>query len=162
MTRLSTILFRIRMRFSSQQWLRASVLRLLQEREAIEAALDEWAPLDPGEQKSLPDRIRDEGKDFNMLVDHLSETYCHFSGGQISKPNTLPGEVFAVAEQLLEEDLDELVREEIERRKAEEADDDHLAELEARYLPKLVPNDPARVPEKSPDAPPSAVIEELR
>ncbi len=120
-TRLWSILFRIRVRFSSRRWLRASVLRLLQEREAIEAALDEWARLDPGEQKPLPDRIRDEGKDFNMLVDHLSETYCHFSGGRISKPNTLPREVFAVAEELRQEDFDEWLKEELEARKAEEA-----------------------------------------
>lgn len=119
-TRLWSILFRIRVRFGSRRWLRASVLRLLQEREAIEAALDEWARLDPGEQKSLPDRIRDEGKDFNMLVDHLSETYLHFSGGRISKPNTLPWEVFSVAEDLRQEDFEEWLKE-LEARTAEEA-----------------------------------------
>lgn len=118
-TRLGWILFRIRLWGRSRRWLRASVLRLLRERDAIEDALDEWAPLDPGEQKPLPDRIRDEGKDFNMLVDHLSETYCHFSGGRISKPNTRPGEVFAVAEDLRQEDFEEWLKEELEARKAE-------------------------------------------
>lgn len=41
--------------------------------------------------------------DMRMLMDHLGETYTHFSGGRISKPNTFPSEVIAVAEELEEE-----------------------------------------------------------
>lgn len=38
--------------------------------------------------------------DFDMILDHLTTTYDHFSGGRITKPNTFPGEVFAVADEL--------------------------------------------------------------
>jgi hypothetical protein len=45
--------------------------------------------------------------DMKMLIDHLTRTYDHFSRGRISKPNTLPEEVFKVAEELDMADIDE-------------------------------------------------------
>jgi hypothetical protein len=48
--------------------------------------------------------------DFNMLIDHCSQTYEHFSGGMITKPNTLPEEVFAAAEHLETERYEEAAR----------------------------------------------------
>src|ERR1044072_1705643 len=65
-------------------------------REAAQALDDLVAP-DPS--KSLAQRIRDEFADFQMVLDHCTQTYAHFSGDRISKPQTLPREVFAVAEE---------------------------------------------------------------
>lgn len=49
-----------------------------------------------------------------MLIDHLSRTYDHFSGGIISKPNTLPEEVFRIAGDRESNAVDEAVREAME------------------------------------------------
>ena len=38
--------------------------------------------------------------DNGVLIDHLSRTYDHFTDGRISKPMTLPEEVFRVADDL--------------------------------------------------------------
>jgi hypothetical protein len=46
-----------------------------------------------------------------MLIDHLSRTYSHFTDGRISKPNTLPEEVFALADDLATEEVEQAVRE---------------------------------------------------
>ncbi len=62
-----------------------------------------------------------ELSDFNMMMDHLSRTYCHFSDGQISKPNTLPEEVFSIADEKETERTEEALaklREENERLRA--------------------------------------------
>lgn len=63
----------------------------------LTAFLDDFGPLQPGETKALPQRVKDELADFSMVVDHLTETYCHFSGGAVSKPGTLPRVVFDIA-----------------------------------------------------------------
>ena len=63
----------------------------------------------------------DELCDFNMICDHLSRTYDHFSEGQISKPNTLPEEVFDIASDKETERTEETLtaqRTEIERLRA--------------------------------------------
>jgi len=49
--------------------------------------------------------------DMGMLVDHLTRTYDHFTNGRISKPNTLPEEVFVMADDLATEEADSLARE---------------------------------------------------
>ena len=88
---------------------------LLAAREAelggVVAFLDEKAPLDIDETKPLLQRVRDEWADFMTVVDHLSETYRHFSRGRISKPMTLPREVFSIAEDFVQEDIAEAIRE---------------------------------------------------
>lgn len=93
---------------------RARATRAEQELKEVSEALDWWAPLDAGEVKPLAQRIRDEGHDFGVLCDHLSETYDHFTGGQVSKPMTLPHVVFALADDIMSRDVDEAVREECE------------------------------------------------
>ncbi len=45
--------------------------------------------------------------DLRMVTGHLSRTYMHFSGGRISKPNTLPEEVFAIAADLATQEAEE-------------------------------------------------------
>src|ERR1700712_1031000 len=45
------------------------------------------------------------------LIDHLSRTYDHFSGGRISKPLTLPEEVFAIADDLATKELEDRISE---------------------------------------------------
>lgn len=55
--------------------------------------------------------------DMGVLADHLSRTYDHFSGGRISKPMTLPSEVFDVANELENERIAEMVKEELEARR---------------------------------------------
>jgi hypothetical protein len=52
--------------------------------------------------------------DNGLLIDHLSRTYDHFSGGRISKPLTRPEEVFTIAGDLATEDAEEQRRETIE------------------------------------------------
>jgi len=49
--------------------------------------------------------------DMKVLVDHLSRTYDHFSGGRISKAMTEPEEVFRVADDLETERFEEWQKE---------------------------------------------------
>ena len=49
--------------------------------------------------------------DNGMLIDHLMRTYDHFSGGRISKPLTLPEEIFAVANDLEQESAEAAIKE---------------------------------------------------
>lgn len=65
-------------------------------------------------QELLDKWFSNELHDFNMILDHLTRTYCHFSDGKISKPNTLPEEVFACAEEKYQRDLEEGVKDEVE------------------------------------------------
>ena len=52
--------------------------------------------------------------DNKTLIDHLSRTYAHFSGGRISKPMTLPEEVFREAEDIQDEGWREYLQEYLE------------------------------------------------
>jgi len=54
--------------------------------------------------------------DLNMLIDHLSRTYDHFTEGRISKPNTKPEEVFAIADDLESVRTKELIRDALDER----------------------------------------------
>lgn len=58
--------------------------------------------------------FQNELHDFDMVLDHLSRTYDHFSRGRITKPLTLPEEVFAVAAELETEEREEFLKEEKE------------------------------------------------
>jgi hypothetical protein len=50
---------------------------------------------------ALLDRWMDnELADYGVVLKHCSEVYDYLSGGRISKPNTLPSEVIALAERL--------------------------------------------------------------
>jgi len=80
--------------------------------QAIDAAVDE------ARTEKMQEWIDAELNDFHMMYDHLSRTYDYFSGGRISKPQTLPEEVFRVAadrqEEEIQEDIQEAVAEERE------------------------------------------------
>lgn len=52
--------------------------------------------------------------DMGVLIDHLSRTYDYFSGGRISKPMTHPEEVFALADEIRENEINEAVAETME------------------------------------------------
>lgn len=84
---------------------------------AASAALDELVAPDP--DKPLPQRIRDEFHDFKMVLDHLTTVYDHFSNGRITKPNTLPAEVIAVASDLATKEQREAIEEETRALRAE-------------------------------------------
>jgi hypothetical protein len=86
-----------------------------------------------GQREPPPELIdrwfQNELADYRMVLRHCSETYDHFTEGRISKPNTLPREVFAVAEELAQERFAEMVKDEVEARTdALQADRDRLAE----------------------------------
>jgi len=55
--------------------------------------------------------LKDEGKDLKTVMDHCSQVYMHFSGGNISNPMTFPSEVIAIAEELEEERFQEALEE---------------------------------------------------
>jgi hypothetical protein len=57
--------------------------------------------------------------DNGLLIDHLSRTYDHFSCGRISKPLTLPEEVFTIADDLADEQWNEAYKEGYEEAKQE-------------------------------------------
>lgn len=71
-------------------------------------------PPDTCEHSPLTRSLCNELADVAMLISHCTEVYCHFSGGRISKPNTLPAEVVAVAEELENERVDREVKEALE------------------------------------------------
>jgi len=71
--------------------------------------------------KQPPDWLLDkwmanELADFKMVMDHCSKIYMHFSGGRISKPNTLPEEVISIAEELEQERFQQWYKEEVDAR----------------------------------------------
>ena len=73
--------------------------------QAITAAVEE------ARSEKMCEWIDAELHDFHMMYDHLSRTYDHFSGGIISKPQTLPEEVFRVAADRQEEETQEAIKE---------------------------------------------------
>ena len=96
-----------------------AIATALTEWAAVIELLDRFAALD--RPKPLPERLADELADFRMVMDHCSEIYMHFSRGRISKPNTLPREVIAVAEDCDTEEFQEECRE-VRRTALEEAE----------------------------------------
>jgi hypothetical protein len=104
-----------------------------------------------GQREPPPELIdrwfQNELADYRMVLRHCSETYDHFTEGRISKPNTLPREVFAVAEELAQERFAEMVKDEVEARTdALQADRDRLAEalrLYGRHTWRCNGDDPA-------------------
>lgn len=78
----------------------------------IKAIMDEWAPLPPGESKSLPERLRAEVHDFHLLYEHCSAAYYHMTDGLISNPLTLPSEVIRVADDVFTDAVREAVLDE--------------------------------------------------
>jgi len=63
-------------------------------------------------QELLDKWLANELHDMEMYADHCSKIYYWASDGRISKPNTLPGEVIRVAEDLETERTWEAVKEE--------------------------------------------------
>ena len=48
-----------------------------------------------------------ELSDYKMVIDHCTAVYCHVTRGRVSKPQTLPGEVIAIADDFATEDCAE-------------------------------------------------------
>lgn len=67
----------------------------------------------PDAHRILVEEICKELHDFYMILDHCSRTYDYFSEGRISKPNTYPEEVFAVAQDLEAERFEEWKQDEM-------------------------------------------------
>lgn len=63
------------------------------------------------EPEDKPFRFAAEMADFEMIIGHCTEAYGWMSGYQVSKPNTLPTAVIAIAEDRRTEEDDELVEE---------------------------------------------------
>jgi hypothetical protein len=80
---------------------------LAQARRCAEAEAD----LEHLRDETVAQWLKDELADYDMVMEHCSEVYYHFSGGRISKPQTLPSEVIAVAEELRSQRDAELVGE---------------------------------------------------
>jgi hypothetical protein len=83
----------------------------IREIDAITKLLDEFAPLDTDEHKTLSQRVADEISDYKMVMDHCSEIYMHCSGGRISKPQTMPFEVIGILNDEQSKDIDEAITE---------------------------------------------------
>lgn len=110
---------------------RAEVEAQAREIAEASAALDGYAAPDP--DKPLAQRIRDELADFQMVIRHCAEIYCHVTDSRISKPNTLPSEVIAVADDLEAEHTWEAVAEETKKLRAKLSRvQARIAELEGR------------------------------
>lgn len=69
--------------------------------------------------------MKAELSDYDMVLNHCAEIYMHFSRGRISKQNTLPREVIAIAEEIDSQDINDAVKAATEDLRAK------LAEAEA-------------------------------
>ena len=105
------------------------IARLEGERDAAVKAMDDVAA--PDGEKSLAQRICDEFADFQMVIRHCSEIYDYVTEGQVSKPNTLPSVVKALADYATTKACEEAVKDETEPLLARaEAAEQRLARLE--------------------------------
>lgn len=108
---------------------------------AIDAALP---PLDADETKPLGQRVADEMADYAMVIDHASRVFCDITSGRISKPNTLPEVVIAVADDLERARQEEAIAE--ATNDLQEEVDANLAAVHflAHYLARAVNRDVLR------------------
>ena len=71
-----------------------------------------WRGLVEREDGSVDmDAVQRELYDFNMLMENAAKVYCHITDGRISKLNTLPYAVITVADDLIEERIEEAIHE---------------------------------------------------
>ena len=91
----------------------AIVAHVAAEREAARREAQEQPP-----PELLEKWMQNELSDYRMVLDHCTRIYSHFSRGRISKPNTLPEEVIAVAEEFDQHDIEEAVREALDDKRA--------------------------------------------
>lgn len=90
-----------------------SILRKTPDPEVVEQFNDFWAQLVCEENGRLNrNAVMRELFDFATLMDAASKVYCHVSGGMISKHNTLPEVVIAVATDKDNEALEEILADE--------------------------------------------------
>lgn len=57
------------------------------------------------------DAVMRELHDFGMIIEGASQVYCHVTGGLISKPNTSPDAVCNVADERVEELIEDAIQE---------------------------------------------------
>lgn len=109
---------------------------LLAEIDAASATLDELAAPDP--TKPLPQRIRDEIADFQMVIGHCSEIYDNISGGLVSKPTTLPSVVLQLASDRTQALIEEATKDIAAERDEALAMRDAIAEAKAPASAEVV------------------------
>jgi hypothetical protein len=72
---------------------------------------DFWKDLVENEDGTLDrDKVMRELSDYHHLMQQATDVYSHVSGGRISKPNTMAFEVIAVADERIDEIVDEEIR----------------------------------------------------
>lgn len=60
------------------------------------------------------DQVKRELYDFAMMINEVSEVYCHVTNGAISKPNTSADVVIAIHNDIRTKDIEEAIAEEFE------------------------------------------------
>jgi hypothetical protein len=56
---------------------------------------------------ATPEQIRAELQDFHFIMGECAKVYMHVTGGRISKPNTYAFEVISVADERVQDAVDE-------------------------------------------------------
>jgi len=100
----------------SEQWRQqrekeAAEQRLL----AVVAVLDKWVPLAPSELKTPAERVDAELSDLFAILDEVPKVYDHVTRSRISKPNTAASAVISAADAIVNEDVEEAVKEATEQ-----------------------------------------------
>lgn len=57
------------------------------------------------------EQIQDELADYQMIINEVSKVYDHVTDGRISKPNTLASEVIMIADDRMQNKIDDAVNE---------------------------------------------------
>lgn len=72
-----------------------------------------WVPIifDEENGKLNLEQLKKELYDYSMLLENVPKVYCEVSGGKISKPNTDPNEVISAFNDLLNDAVDEAIKE---------------------------------------------------
>jgi hypothetical protein len=74
---------------------------------------DFWVPIifDAKNGRLNLEQLKKELYDYSMLLENVPKVYCEVSGGKISKPNTDPEEVILAFNDLLNETVDDAIKE---------------------------------------------------
>ena len=113
--------------------IRRDVNFLLTHIETLQQEREQWIKDGPPAD-ILEGWLKNELADLGTLIDHLSRTYEHFSGGRISKPMTFPEEVFAESEERESKWTDECVKEATEELREQVASLELVRKAMNKYL----------------------------
>lgn len=98
------------MRYAAKQHI-TQTAALQEKLAAVEKERDEAKEaLESKRDETVAGWMKAELADYDMVLNHCAEIYMHFSRGRISKQNTLPREVIAIAEEFDSEDINNAVK----------------------------------------------------